>query len=68
MSTVDEDQVALWVRDAREYGLPPMLTGFVLLVPVLGLPYWLALLLLAMLGSFVMLCTAREALGPPRDG
>lgn len=67
MSTVDEEQVALWTRDAREHGLPAMLTGFVLLVPVLGVPYWWAMLVLGSLGAVVVLCTAQHALGPPRD-
>jgi hypothetical protein len=66
VSTVDEShaqEFEAWIRDAREGGLPVIVTG-VVASGALGIPFPTTLLLLWMLMALVLLGTAWVEFGP----
>lgn len=56
-------ELATWSHEAREHGLPVLLTGFVLFRVELGLPPW-STVLLGLLMAVVLLVTAYVTFGP----
>jgi type IV secretory pathway TrbD component len=54
-----------WVSDARAHGLPVMVTGVLLLTVVLGLPLWVAGLLVLIPMTAAQVAAARSAFPMP---